>query len=726
MKIENLLENFVLYLASFILLIALFQEINCTEIAIIVVNVWQWFQVTFSPIWISYYWQSSLLPAAFSILLALFFQFLLPGLSSPSSHIWQLSLLATFSLFAGLRYMGWRLFATLNLTNIFTGTLTLIFFSAELVNFTNDVILLFQSIFWPYGFRNRSAQADKLSEAIAQDIYQPWVDVFVPTYNESVDILRRTIIGCQAMDYENKRVYLLDDNRRPKMEELAKELECIYRKRPDNEGKKAGNLNYTLADTEGELIAVFDADFVPTKNFLNRVVVFFYQQPGIALVQTPKHFYNEEAIKFNLGIPQSLTSEEDVFYKYILPSRDATNSIMCHGTSYVVRRDVVKEIGGFPTEAAVEDIYLSIKLQSAGYKLIYLNENLSAGAAPESIDAFVGQRLRWGKAVLQGLFCPTINPLTLPRMTFMQRLHSLSCIIYWFSAASRTVFLLMPIFYILIGWRAFRTTVVSILSYWLPYYLFSVLTTDCLNGGTRSRSWSEVYQALICFPLALTIVQTIIKPFGKSFHVTPKGLSLTGIKVNWQVANPLIITAILCLIAIFMGLTVTAVDTYTPGELFINLTWAVYNFFLLIVSIQAAIDIPQERQYLRFSHYLDCELRLGEEEIPSKTINLSEGGSLLEFHRSFLPALVDEVGSLSIPEIGLVEVPVRVVRQEQKQETVELSIEFAQLSVSQQRQLIEFLFCRPGQWETERVSEMRSLWAFFLSIFRLYPLTETR
>jgi cellulose synthase (UDP-forming) len=118
--------------------------------------------------------------------------------------------------------------------------------------------------------------------------------------------------------------------------------------RPDNRYAKAGNLNHAIAKTSGELIVVFDADFIPTKNFLIRTVGFF-QHEKVALVQTPQTFYNIDPIARNLGLENVLTPEEEVFYRQIQPIRDGAGSVVCSGTSFVVRRSALEAIGGFVT-----------------------------------------------------------------------------------------------------------------------------------------------------------------------------------------------------------------------------------------------------------------------------------------------------------------------------------------------------------------------------------------
>ena len=202
--------------------------------------------------------------------------------------------------------------------------------------------------------------------------YLPTVDIFVPTYSEPVEILRRTVLGCQSLRYPRKQIYLLDDQRRPAMRALARELGCHYRDRPDNQHAKAGNMNAALPSTSGELVAVFDADFIPTQDFLERTVGFF-MDPQVGLVQTPQNFYSVDAVSRNLGLPGVITEEQQVFMRAAQPGRDSMGAIICHGTSFILRRTALEDIGNFPGETLSEDWATSIKLQAAGYKT-YLSQ----------------------------------------------------------------------------------------------------------------------------------------------------------------------------------------------------------------------------------------------------------------------------------------------------------------------------------------------------------------
>jgi cellulose synthase (UDP-forming) len=217
-----------------------------------------------------------------------------------------------------IRYVLWRSLATLNLSDPLNGIFSLgLFFLEMLMVFTSSI-----QLYLMLRVKDRRREADRMAVAVESGNFGPPVDIFTPTYNEPAFILRRTVIGCQALDYANKKVYLLDDTKRPEIKLLAKELGCEYITRPDNIHAKAGNINHATALTNGELIVVFDADFIPTKNFLNRTIGFF-QNPEIALVQTPQSFYNHDPIARNLGLENVWRRKKKYFTDKLKSSKTA-------------------------------------------------------------------------------------------------------------------------------------------------------------------------------------------------------------------------------------------------------------------------------------------------------------------------------------------------------------------------------------------------------------------
>ncbi|BBA91574.1 hypothetical protein NIES2134_117180 [Thermostichus vulcanus NIES-2134] len=666
--------------------------------------------------------------------------FLLKELS-PKPTFWSRLIVSVGIALLGIRYELWRFFGSLNLDDPLNGTISLALFLAELLTVLNSVAFFFHCIF----SIDRTPEADRLSQAVIRGEYLPWVDVILPTYNEGVEILRRSVIACQAMDYPHKRIYLLDDTRRPAVRALAKELGCEYRDRPDNRHAKAGNINHALPTLTGELIAVFDADFMPTRNFLTRTVGFF-QDAKTAMVQTPQHFFNEDPVTVNLGLEGIVNNEQTLFFRFIQPSRDYWDSVVCCGTCFVIRRSALDEIGGIPTDSITEDYMTTIKLQTRGYRVKYLNEALAAGMSPETISAYINQRLRWGQGTLQMLFLGG-NFLTAPNLRLTQRLSHALSIIYWFLSIPRVIFLLAPLAFLLFGIAPLRATVNEILYFYFPYYLGNIMAFSWLTEGRRSAFWSDVYETIIAFPMAITVIRTLISPRGKTFKVTPKGVvDPHRININWPLIRPLMIIAILTIGGLIWRSSPLQETIVNPDSLAVNVVWSIYNLSLLLVCMLVAIDVPQ-RRHPRFLRSEPCELIVGGDRYRGQTVDISEEGARLRIGYSQTRCEQDPLPQglrtysaqfHLLPPSQLADLwlstEIRWHDQErllQLQQGVsstplEMRIRFVDISLAEQRRLIPYLYCQPGQWEEIRVPELKTAWAVVQSVFRLHPLAESR
>jgi cellulose synthase (UDP-forming) len=187
----------------------------------------------------------------------------------------------------------------------------------------------------------------------------PTVDVMVTVVHEPLDILKRTLVGCVNQEYPKGRftVYVLDDGHRDEVRELATSLGCAYLRRPDRSlHAKAGNLNHALKRSSGELLALFDVDHVPVTSFLKETVGFF-QDPTVAFVQTPHHFYNPDIFQRNLHLEQELKNEQALFFRMVQSGRNRHNRAFFAGSSGLFRRSPLEEIGGFQTQTISEDLY---------------------------------------------------------------------------------------------------------------------------------------------------------------------------------------------------------------------------------------------------------------------------------------------------------------------------------------------------------------------------------
>jgi cellulose synthase (UDP-forming) len=611
-----------------------------------------------------------------------------------------------------LAYLAFRLVATLSLDTVPNTIFSILFFVSEV--FVHLRIALGNLSL--LRLTDRSSEADESVSIVEAREYVPRVDVFVPTYSEPVEMLERSIIGCQAMDYPHKTIWLLDDQRRPAMRDLARKLGCCYLDRPDNAHAKAGNLNHALERSEGELVLCFDADFIPTRDFLQRTVGFF-RDPKVALVQTPQNFFNEDAVQRNLGLEQVLEDEQKLFFRTLQPGRDSYNAIVCHGTCWVGRRSALEEVGGIPTETITEDWATSIRLQAAGYKLLYLNEALSAGLSADTCGEFVQQRSRWAQGTLQALFAST-NPLRIHGLTWQQRLLHFSGILYYAGSVINLFNLLAPLLYLFFGVFILRMNVAEMIFFRLPFTIGYYMLYSWLTLRTRSALWTEFYDAFLAPSMAVTVLRTFWKPFGRGFRVTDKTQRPKRVSLNRRVATPFLVLILLHVAGLVVGL-VTGKQIDQPDIFPVIVFFTATNIVMLWVCVLASLDIRRARPFPRFNHRLRFELEWDDEVIRGRAEYLSETELTVAWPETTVA--LPEKAVLCLPALDFVDAPVTLRRDTEGQ----LSLEFLQLSLAQRRALVEFLYCQPGQWDTKPKSEVRAVWEYARAGLRIYPLAES-
>src|SRR5512139_780494 len=354
---------------------------------------------------------------------------------------------------ASVWYLTWRL-GTFNPDARFFSWLI---YGAELFGFTTAML----HIFMCWRLTERHAPMPRVVRS---------VDVFVPTYNESVDLVRKTLTAAIAMDGPHT-TWLLDDGRRPEMAALARELGCRYLTRPDNEHAKAGNLNHALAHSSGELVAIFDADHAPRRDFLVKTVGYFDDE-RVGFVQSPQDFYNLDSYQHRRrGQRGPVWTEQALFFRVIQRGKDFWNAAFFCGSCAVVRRSALEQIGGFATGTVTEDLHTSIRLHARGWRSVYHAEPLAFGLAPESIEPFISQRVRWGQGAMhvwrkEGL-------LTHKGLTLAQRLNYLASVLTYFDGWQKGVFYLAPVVVLTTGTMPLITNTPDFLLHFVPYYLLT-------------------------------------------------------------------------------------------------------------------------------------------------------------------------------------------------------------------------------------------------------------
>ena len=192
----------------------------------------------------------------------------------------------------------------------------------------------FLYLFSPHDRSQRRGRPARGSIADTAADQLPSVDIFIPTYNEPFEILEKTIIGALCLDYSNFKLWVLDDGRRPWLKDFCETKGVGYLTRPDNAHAKAGNINHALTKTDADFVAIFDADFIPQRNFLMRTIGFF-SDPKIGIVQLPHAFYNHDPMQANLALRKALPDEQRFFFEAVMPSRDGWDAAFCCGSNSV-------------------------------------------------------------------------------------------------------------------------------------------------------------------------------------------------------------------------------------------------------------------------------------------------------------------------------------------------------------------------------------------------------
>ncbi|WP_309741313.1 glycosyltransferase [Chamaesiphon sp. OTE_20_metabat_361] len=602
-------------------------------------------------------------------------------------------------LFLAARYFIWRTVATLNFSHPASTVFSLTIYSVEVISFFSCCLYMVQTI-WSTS-QQRKLEADRYSQAVIYGEYLPLVDVLVPTYNEPDYIVRRTVIGCQAMEYDNKTIYILDDTRRPNIKALAQELGCEYITRPDNTHAKAGNLNNALKYVTGELIVPIDADFVPFKNFLTRTVGFF-QNPEISLVQTPQYFYNSDYHSRNLGLENFLPNDLEHFYGLLQSNRDAGNSVICCGSSYVVRRSCLDAVGGYYTRCCVEDFQTSLRMLTQGFRLTYLNEVLSTGESTRTYIDFIDQRLRWLQGNFQVYFCGKDIPIW-SKLNWIQKSYSVSQLIYCFQPVLRVVFILAPLCSAYLGISPFIATLPEVIYYFLPFWLLHIVVYGWATDYRVSYFWNEVYETIFCFPALRRLWLIVRTPFAKASQATRKGIKADRKNYNFNRTWPLIM--LLALSGLIIGVRLIGVQlgvwlTFDESAA-VLIFWLLYNSLLAGIAILSAIDLPIRRTMDRFPLQTICKITANDRVWWGYTQNLSESGAKVII-------IEPEVAlDTSHVEVAFIEhdfsVQAEIVRSHvMKKGEIGVALQFVQLEIEQQRKLVEVLYTEMTWWKQRK------------------------
>ncbi|GKU84389.1 glycosyltransferase [Niallia sp. NCCP-28] len=542
-----------------------------------------------------------------------------------SKYLWsKYILLFAFLILNGI-YLVWRTLCTLPTVGIVSFIFGLLLLAAEWAGYSQSII--FTILSWK-PFKRKIIPLYSFREL-------PTVDVFIATYNEPADLLKRTITACLLMRYpkEKLRVYVCDDGKRKEIQKMTESLGAYYIKREDNKHAKAGNLNHAMSVTNGDIIVTMDADMVPKINFLERTLGYFKDEQ-VTFVQAPQVFYNADPFQYNLFYEERLTNEQDFFMRRLEEGKDRFNSTMYVGSNALFRRTALENIGGFATGVITEDMATGMLLQTKNQKSVFVNETLAVGLSAETFPDLIKQRDRWCRGNIQ--VARKWNPISIKGLSWMQRLLYLDGIHYWFFGVYKMIYLLAPLLFLLFSIYSIQTNFSTLIVFWFPAFFSSLLAFRRMADSKRSVLWSHVYEVTLAPYMAFSVLSEIFFKEKGKFNVTRKGIQNNERSFLWEISLPYIILLVMSIISLLLVClhVFTTIDIYpTIDMLIINVFWVIYNGLAISIALLITVERPRFRGTERFMVNLAANLSNKQKQglqIPCTITDMSEHGARME------------------------------------------------------------------------------------------------
>ncbi len=237
--------------------------------------------------------------------------------------------------------------------------------------------------------------------------HYPYVTIQLPVFNEYY-VIERLIRATCEINYppEKLEIQVLDDSN-DETTQLIEQLTGEYRRqglniwhirRESRAGYKAGALREGLKTAKGDFIAIFDADFIPDKDFLVNTLPYFFMDENIGLVQTRWEHLNSDysfltrvqamALDGHFVIEQNVRNKAGFFINF-------------NGTGGIWRKACIFDAGNWESDTLTEDLDLSYRAQLRGWKFKFLNNVTSPAELPSEINALKSQQFRWTKGAIE-------------------------------------------------------------------------------------------------------------------------------------------------------------------------------------------------------------------------------------------------------------------------------------------------------------------------------------
>ncbi|HET9646725.1 MAG TPA: glycosyltransferase [Microlunatus sp.] len=465
-------------------------------------------------------------------------------------------------------------------------------------------------------------------EPVAEAVPGLRAAVFIPTYNEPVEVIAPTIAAsCQLKPAH--QTWVLDDGDRPWVQELCAALGARYVRRDVHSHAKAGNMNHALDVMAAEIaagaepvdvVAVLDCDHVPLPGFLTATLGWFRDEK-LALVQAPQAYFNAGAFD-----DDGDTGEQGVFFHVLMPARnhDGAGPFWCGSTS-LIRLSAVRAVGGISTETIVEDMHTTLNLLRAGWKTAYHHQVLAVGLGPDTPEQYLLQRRRWGLGSMQVLVRERLWAAK-RWLSWRNYYEYLSGTLWWLEGIGTVMAFLIPAVVLVSGAE------VSTANPWLFALFFTAMFSVRLWGARRlfrlHLHWPTAFALRILrIPVGLSCLWWLLSRRTLQFQVTPKAgaderLRGQAPRILWS------LVAVLAAVAVYAALGLSGVVPWhsTASATVASGMWLILAGVVLVMGIRR-IQSTQYATSRRNAYRVAVDVPVTVDGVEGRLIDLSLGGA---------------------------------------------------------------------------------------------------
>ncbi|MEM7186419.1 MAG: cellulose synthase family protein [Bacteroidota bacterium] len=396
--------------------------------------------------------------------------------------------------------------------------------------------------------RNRKDNCPKFDLSNPNEV--PHVTIQLPVYNE-LYVMERLLNNIAKLEYPSDKleIQVLDDSTDESFEQTAQQIKKLratgldinHVTRENREGFKAGALKEGLKEAKGEFIAIFDADFLPKKNWLQRTIPYF-KNPEVGVVQTRWGHINRE---YSILTRVQAFALDAHFTLEQVGRNSQGHFINFNGTAGVWRRDCILDAGNWEGDTLTEDLDLSYRAQLKNWKFKYLEEVETPAELPVVISAARSQQFRWNKGGAENFQKMSWRVLRNKNTSFKTKIHGILHLLNstMFLNILIVAVLSIPMLYIKNEYAHLKTYFIVMSFFVLSTVIFFVcywFTFRNIYGGGWMRFIEYIGMFFVFFSIAMgfsvhNTVAVLEGHFGKKseFIRTPK-FNISTLKDSWK------------------------------------------------------------------------------------------------------------------------------------------------------------------------------------------------